>query len=62
MKTIKTYLALALLGLFIVFAVQNANIVNIKFILWQVSISRVVLLLITLVLGFAIGFLFSKKS
>ena len=53
--SIKIYIALALLALCSVFVLQNTDIVEIKFIFWRLTVSRVVLLVATTATGFVIG-------
>ncbi len=53
-----------LLVLLIIFAIQNTQIVDLKFLFWQVSTSAVVSILVSFVLGFLVGWLiwFVKPS
>lgn len=60
MKTatsIKIYLIIALLALCTVLIIQNTDIVEIRLLLWRLSISRVLLLLGTTAIGFVLGVL-----
>lgn len=55
----KVIVAGILLLLIVIFAVQNYAIVEIKFLLWSFRASRAVILFLTLILGFALGWLVS---
>lgn len=51
----KTITALVFLSIFTVFILQNTEVVQIRFLFWQISLSRVVLLLGSLFIGVIIG-------
>lgn len=51
----KAIIALALLIIFTVFILQNTEVVEISFLFWKMSLSRVVLLLGSLFTGVFIG-------
>ena len=51
----KASLALILLMLVIIFTLQNYEVVQVKFLLWQLEASRAVVLFLTLLTGFIIG-------
>ena len=48
-------LVLALAGIALVFIVQNVPAVDVTFLLWTVSMSRALLIIITLAIGFLLG-------
>ena len=52
-------IVLGIIGLFIVviFTLQNAEVVNVNFLFWRISVSRVILLLIVFCTGFLLGYL-----
>ena len=54
---IKLITGLILLALVIVFVIQNAIAVDIKFLLWKVSMSRSLVIFIVLAIGIAIGWI-----
>lgn len=58
----KTIIVLALLGIFAVFILQNTTVVEIRFLFWQLSLSRVVLLIGSLFIGILIGLLIRWES
>jgi putative membrane protein len=51
----KTTIALVFLSIFTVFIIQNTEVVEIRFFFWHISLSRVVLLLGSLLIGVMIG-------
>lgn len=59
---IKTIIILALLGIFMIFILQNTTVVEIRFLFWQLSLSRVILLIGSLVIGILIGLLIRWES
>jgi len=56
---------LILLALFVIVSLQNIEIVPVHFLIWKFDISKLLLLIITLVIGILIGMIipgFLKKS
>jgi putative membrane protein len=51
----KMYLTLALLLLVVIFTVQNATVVPVKFLFWKIEISRALLIFFTFVIGTIVG-------
>jgi uncharacterized integral membrane protein len=51
----KAVIVIFLLSLFTLFIAQNTAVVDIQFLLWKVSLSRVILLLGALFIGILIG-------
>lgn len=65
MMNYKTVTLLILIGLFIVVCIQNVEEIPLHFLLWTTSISKLLLLLITLTIGILVGVLLRqmmKKS
>jgi uncharacterized integral membrane protein len=56
----KIWIAVFLALLILVVIAQNTAVVTMKFLFWEASLSRVVLLLLTLIVGFVIGFVVAK--
>jgi len=56
----KMWLLIGLLVLIAIVVAQNSEVVALRFLFWEASLSRVVLLLLTLVIGIAIGFIGAK--
>lgn len=57
---VKTILILVLAVLALVIIVQNTEVVPIQILLWQLLMSRIILILLLLVIGFAIGFILAR--
>jgi len=57
MKNSKLIIMLVLIGLAVIFIVQNAAAVEIKFLFWSLEISRSLLLFIVLCIGIIAGWL-----
>ena len=60
MGKIKFFLALLIVGLFLVVAVQNAQVVTVRAFVWELQLSRIILLVVPLVLGLVLGYLLAK--
>ena len=62
----KLYIGLTLLVLVIISVVQNAVAVDIRFLIWKVTMSRSLVIFIVLAIGIAIGWIsathFRKKK
>ena len=59
----KIILVTILAGICLIFLAQNIQVVTVSFLLWEVSMSRAVLLFFSLLIGFIIGwFLHSYLS
>ena len=41
---------------------QNTEVVSFKLLFWQLNMSRILLLLVTLLLGFVLGFIIAKLT
>jgi len=52
--------ALVVLGLIVL--LQNTQVVTFKFLLWQLSMSRIILVPLILLAGFIAGFFIGRKS
>ena len=55
MKQLKTWFALVLLGLLIIFAVQNMAIIQVNFLGFGFETRRIVMIVIALGVGFILG-------
>jgi len=51
----KNIILMILLALFIIVCIQNVEIIPLHFLFWKVEISKLLLLIITLVVGMLIG-------
>jgi uncharacterized integral membrane protein len=57
MMKIKVYTGLTLLILVVVFIVQNAEVVNIRLLFWNISMSRSLMIFMVLIIGIVVGWL-----
>lgn len=55
----KLLVAAFLLLLVVIFAVQNYDVVEIKFLFWSFRASRAIIIFLTLILGFVLGWIIS---
>lgn len=61
----KSKVSLALVVLLLIFLFQNTQVVSIRFLFWELSMSRIILLSLVALIGFMVGLLAglgSKKS
>ena len=59
MMNYKALTLLILIGLFIIVCIQNVELVPIHFLMWSINISKLLLLLITLIVGILVGAIIS---
>lgn len=57
----KTIIVLLFIGLIVVFSLQNAEVIDVKFFLWKISLSRVLIILGSFAIGVLVGILLSMK-
>lgn len=60
MKTVKSIVLVILLALVLIFAVQNMEIVQVKFLTWSVAMPRSLLVMVLLLIGFVLGWIVSS--
>jgi uncharacterized integral membrane protein len=53
----KTIIFIVIWSLFVVFLIQNSQIVTLQLFFWKVSMSRIILMAITALIGFLLGFI-----
>jgi len=61
MRKAKNAIAVLLLAVVLVFVVQNMSVVSVRFLAWELSVSRALLLLVVLLIGLVAGLLFGKR-
>ena len=59
---LKTILALLIIGLIVLFSIQNSQVTDVEFLFWKLSISRVLLILGCFGIGVLVGILISMKN
>jgi lipopolysaccharide assembly protein A len=55
--TMKHWIILAVGLLFVIFVVQNTQVVGVRFLFWKAEASRILVLLGTFAVGFVVGWL-----
>jgi len=48
--------------LFLVVLLQNTQVVSVKFLFWEVRMSRIIFFPLTLLIGMVVGFFIGRKS
>jgi uncharacterized integral membrane protein len=59
---ITTIVVLVIVALFIVFALQNIEVTEVKILFWKISTSLILIILGSFVAGLLVGLLFSAKK
>lgn len=59
---LKTILILIFAAIIVIFSLQNAEITDVKFLFWKLSISRVLVILGSFAIGILLGILISQKK
>lgn len=56
----KFHLSIGLISLItiVIFTLQNSEVVTVSFLFWKLEMSRVILILIVLLIGFLLGYIF----
>jgi uncharacterized integral membrane protein len=57
----KTILILIFAAIIVIFSLQNAEITDVKFLFWKLSISKVLIILGSFAIGVLLGILISQK-
>lgn len=52
---LKLFILIALISLAAIFVVQNAEVVELRFLLWKIGMSRALMFVFLLLIGFIIG-------
>jgi uncharacterized integral membrane protein len=52
----KTIIVLVIAVLLVIIIVQNTQVVTFRLFFWKIGMSRIILLVLTLVVGFALGY------
>lgn len=60
MRQVKIIALMLLAVLFTLVVVQNTEVVTLRVFMYEITMSRIILLLITLAIGFIMGFLMAK--
>lgn len=58
----KTLIFCILIAFILVFVIQNTQVVDFQFLIWKVSMSRALLLLLSFVIGVIVGWLLKRPK
>jgi uncharacterized integral membrane protein len=58
----KTIVALILIAFFLIILIQNIQVVTLRFLSWEISMSRIIFIPLILVIGFILGYIFAKAK
>lgn len=58
----KTFLIILFIVLIVIFSVQNAEVTEVNFLFWKLSISRVLVILGSFFIGIVVGILINRKK
>jgi len=60
--TAKSLIAGVLLVLFLIVLGQNTEVVTIRFLVWKISMSRIVLMILSMLAGVVVGFILARVT
>jgi uncharacterized integral membrane protein len=58
----KTIIVLILIGLFLVILLQNTQVVTFQLLFWEITMSRILLILIIMIIGFGLGYILGRMG
>ena len=58
----KIIVLLVLIALFLIILIQNTQVVTLRLFFWKVGMSQIILIPLTMVIGFVVGFVVSKVT
>jgi len=58
----KTVIVLILIGLFLVILLQNTEIVTFQLLFWEITMSRSLLMLVIVIIGFVLGYIVGRMG
>jgi uncharacterized integral membrane protein len=59
---LKIIVLLVLIGLFVILLIQNTQVVTLRLFFWKVGMSQIILIPVTMAIGFVIGFIVAKVT
>jgi uncharacterized integral membrane protein len=59
---LKLFFGLALIGLTVLFTLQNTAVIELRFLLWKISMSRSLMVFLLVAVGFVAGWMLSNWS
>lgn len=58
----KFIVAVVLIALFLIILIQNTQVVTLRLFFWEVGMSQIILIPLTMAIGFVIGFIVAKVT
>ena len=58
----KTIVILVLVALFAIILIQNTQVVTLRLLFWKVGMSQIILVPLTMVIGFILGYLVARVT
>jgi uncharacterized integral membrane protein len=58
----KFIIVLVLIALFLIILIQNTQVVTLRLFFWKVGMSQIILIPLTMAIGFVIGFIVAKVT
>lgn len=58
----KIIVVLVLIGLFVIVLIQNTQVVTLRLFFWKAGMSQIILIPLTMAIGFVIGFIVAKVT
>jgi uncharacterized integral membrane protein len=58
----KTIVVLVLVALFVIILIENTQVVSLRLFFWKISMSQIILIPLTMLIGFVVGFLVAKVT
>ena len=58
----KFIVVLVLIALFLIILIQNTQVVTLRLFFWKVGMSQIILIPLTMAIGFVIGFIVAKMT
>jgi len=58
----RTIALLVLIALFVIILIQNTQVVTLRLFFWKIGMSQIILIPLTMIIGFVVGFIVSKVT
>jgi len=62
MMRLKFIIMLVLIALFLIILIQNTQVVTLRLFFWKVGMSQIILIPVTMAIGFVIGFIVARMT
>ncbi|NVL91852.1 MAG: DUF1049 domain-containing protein [Desulfobacterales bacterium] len=62
MMKAKTIVVLVLVALFVIILIENTQVVSLRLFFWKISMSQIILIPLTILIGFVIGYIVAKVT